>query len=520
MNDTLSDVSRQIFYQVAQKDEGDVDFQVSFKQEFPAFFTKPRIKAVVSLPKLQNEKHYLQGFVFDDYEKLWPTMWALYLASIYHLGAHAAVSNFQIYDKWRKNKTAEHSTRVINFIEDLRVNQYLQEKFTKSYQNITEIDSKYSTFFENFYSDNASNTKQRFSKFFHLDESTKVDDVKQKIIEKINDSSNLIECADILYETRSVLKPFILPYHDHSNYYKNLQNLNPIIIKPTRKFYDSISLLSETWKHESKKRKRVLNTYEKFAEELHFDEIDFPAEDFSEYLRLKSESVELINKIKNRLKMVSNVIDTPKSELMGNVEMQKAIQATASQDYSMEIFEQEEERRSSESWTIIIDISDSMKIKFQGIKKLALCISEAAEKVNSPNGNWSLAGFNNNYLIVKDLTERYNQQVKSRLGGIENKGLSFIPDAIMVAIKTLEKDQSEKKYIILVTDGRALGYDKIDVNLKNAISYAESCGINIIGIGVPDGKSKLFTTSFPHGEIIRTVTKFIQAYISVSQDNL
>lgn len=218
--------------------------------------------------------------------------------------------------------------------------------------------------------------------------------------------------------------------------------------------------------------------------------------------------------------MVSNIIDSPKDEEIGILEMQKAIQAIAGQNPDIKVFEQDESRRISESWAIILDASASMQGNFQDLKKFTLCLSEAAEEINSNSGNWSLTAFNNNFYVVKDSGESYSQITKSRFGGIESKGLSFIPDAIILTARTLQLDQNEKKYIFLVSDGQTLGYNDADEYFKEAISYAKSVGVNVIGIGIKDNMSKLFTASFAYEEIARTVSKFIRAYIAVAQDQL
>ncbi len=256
------------------------------------------------------------------------------------------------------------------------------------------------------------------------------------------------------------------------------------------------------------------------SRDLRFDEIDYAEENFSEFLRLNAETSDMVKKIRSRLKMISNIVDSPRDEEIGMLEMQKAIQAIASQNPDIKIFEQDEARRVSESWAIILDASASMQSNFQDLKKFTLCLSEAAEEINSNSGNWSLTAFNNNFYVVKDSGESYSQQIKSRFGGIESKGLSFIPDAIILTARTLQQDPNEKKYIFLVSDGQTLGYNDADDYFKEAIGFAKKCGVNVIGIGIQDSMSKLFTASFAYEEIARTVSKFIRAYMAVAQDQL
>jgi len=519
LKDRFADISRQIFYDVAQKDEQDVDFILTNKKDFPYFLKKPDSVVVIPIPRLINEKFYLHGFVFDIYEKQSLGLWSLYLASIYHMGAHIAISNFEIYKNWRLTKTKEHATKVIDFIEDFRAECYLKENFSTPAQIIKEMDSKYDTYFQNIFSE-TNIARKKFGSLFRSDENEKLTATKEKIIQNMNDSSNLIECADFIYENHFLLNSFILPYHDHLNAFVSSEIFKPIKFNPDGDFQKTCSLLGETWIKEITKQRKILQKYKKLSRELRFDEIEFAPENFSEYLRLSNDTSDMVKKIKSRLKMVSNIIDSPNTNKVGILEMQKAIQAIASKNPDIEMFEQDDERRGSESWSIILDSSASMKGKFHDLKKFTLCLAEAAEEINSADGEWSLSAFNNNFYVIKDSTEKYGQQVKSRFGGLESQGLSFIPDAIILSAKTLQLDDTARKYIFLVSDGQTLGYDDADKYFKDAINTARNFGINVIGIGVTGGTSKLFTASFGYEEIARTVSKFIRAYIAVVQGEL
>jgi len=409
---------------------------------------------------------------------------------------------------------------VIDFIEDFRVECYLKENFPAPAQIIEELDKKYYAYFNKIFSGEDDSAKKRFSDIYHSNQGDVLTQIKEKILENINDSENLLECAEITYENRHLLNPLILPYRDRVDEFTSSEIFQPIKFEPWDDFQKTCILLGETWVREITKRRRVLKKYKQLSRDLRFDEIDYAQENFSEFLRLHSETSDMVKKIKSRLKMVSNVVDSPRSDEMGVLEMQKAIQAIASQNPDIQIFEQDEARRVSESWAIILDSSASMQGQFQDLKKFTLCLSEAAEEINSNSGSWSLSAFNNNFYVVKDSGESYSQQTKSRFGGIESKGLSFIPDAIILTARTLQQDANDKKYIFLVSDGETLGYNDADDYFKEAISFAKTAGINVIGIGIKDTRSKLFTASFGYEEIGRTVSKFIRAYIAVAEEQL
>jgi hypothetical protein len=520
LKDTFNDVTRQIFYDVAQKDQQDVDIVLSNKKDFPYFITKEQIIAVIPIPRLINERFYLQGFTFNDYEHQKEGLWSLYLASVYHLGAHVAISNFDMYKGWCQTKTLEYATNVINFIEDFRVGCYLKENFPAAAQIIEELDSKYYTYFQKLFSGHDDSAKKRFSSLYRSNDSDVLTQIKNKIFENINDSQNLLECAEIIYENRHLLNPLILPYHDRIDEFMSSEIFQPIKFEPKDDFQKTCILLAETWVKEITQRRKILKKYQQLSRDLRFDEIEYSQENFSEYLRINSQTSDIIRKLKGRLRMVSNVIDSPREDEMGLLEMQKAIQAIASENPDIHIFELDEARRVAESWAIILDSSASMAGQFNDLKKFTLCLSEAAEEINGSSGNWSLSAFNNNFYVVKDSGEGYSHQTKARFGGIESQGLSFIPDAIILAARTLAQDPNEKKYIFLVSDGQTLGYNDANDYFKDAIDVAKRVGVNVIGIGVKDSRSKLFTACFGYEEIGRTVSKFIRAYIAVAQEQM
>jgi len=235
LKDTFNDISRQIFYDVAQKDEQDVDIVLSNKKDFPYFVSKSRLIAILPIPRLVEEKFYLQGFIFDDYEKQKLGLWSFYLASIYHMGAHVAISNFDIYKGWSQAKTPEYAQKVIDFIEDFRVECYLKENFSAPAQIIEDLDSKYVSYFQGVFSKDGT-AKRKFSSFYRDDDSEKFPDVKARILEEINDSTNLIECAEFVYENRQLLNQFILPYHDRVNEYTSSEIFKPIKFNPSADF--------------------------------------------------------------------------------------------------------------------------------------------------------------------------------------------------------------------------------------------------------------------------------------------
>ena len=69
-------------------------------------------------------------------------MWSLFLATVYHLAAHVAVSDFSLYNNWVKNKTPKIFWKVIDFIEDDAVERYLSSTNPDVLEILSEISHK------------------------------------------------------------------------------------------------------------------------------------------------------------------------------------------------------------------------------------------------------------------------------------------------------------------------------------------------------------------------------------------
>ncbi len=220
------------------------------------------------------------------------------------------------------------------------------------------------------------------------------------------------------------------------------------------------------------------------------------------------------------MKMTPNVMDEGMTEDMGALNMQLAIQRVASQNNSIQVFEQDDYARIEEEWAIVVDTSSSMRLKFDEMKKFAMCLGEASNEVNSKNGKWGFFTFNNNFTIVKDHYENFDQNSKSRIGGIEISGLSFIADAVKLCGRILDRENIERRYIFLITDGQALGTYDADQKMKDAVEEARKKGISVVAIGMPTGVTKIFSLCMPYEGLRKTVAKFLNAYTTLAGDDL
>ena len=220
------------------------------------------------------------------------------------------------------------------------------------------------------------------------------------------------------------------------------------------------------------------------------------------------------------MKLTPNTMDEGMTEEVGLLNMQLAIQRVASQNESIQVFEQDDLRRVEEEWAIVVDTSSSMRLKFDEMKKFAICLGEAANEINSKNAKWGFFTFNNNFTIVKDHYEKYDHSSKSRIGGIEVKGLSFIADAVKLCSRILERENVERRYIFLITDGQALGTTDADIKLIEAVTEAKKKGISVVVIGMPKGITKIYSLCMPYEGLKKTVAKFLAAYTQIAGGDL
>lgn len=515
MKKTLFEISNKNFYEVAQSSIDEINFRSSDKIEFPIIENTPKCRVTVPKPRKVGEKYFFEGCVFEKYDDDFETIWSLYLATVSHMAAHAKISDYTKYEDWMRNKTLEKCQKVIDFVEDLRVEEYLKKSFSNTWENISLIKTTFETL------QNNENLKgyEKFNSFY-VKKSSGIQELREKFSNtgdlKINE---IIPYLNFLYNNQDLLPKNNPPYCmcrdedvTHNNFVKNLS------VKPVGEFARIVAEIDDVWLKEKSSSDKKLNEYQDFAENSHFDQVMVGTENLAEFSRLTDESAGLLQRLRTSIRTLSNIVDTPATEDVGLIDMQLAIQREASQKPDIQIFEQDVPRKESENWVVIIDASASMISKFEEMKKMALCLSEAAEEINQSGGKWGLYSFNNNFLIVKDHVDGYNEQVKARIGGIENKGLSLIPDAINMGIKILKRDkESTHKYIILISDGQAFGYQNIDECFKKSLLDAKRNSVNVVGIGVPKSLAKYFSITINTDDPKKTVDKFMSAYSYLTQ---
>jgi hypothetical protein len=465
----------------------------------------------IPLPRINGGKIFYEGNVFPSYESSYKTIWHLYLATIAHAAGHIRVTDYSQYKKWMEGKNKDKARRVMEYIENIKVNEFLQNTYPEYYEMITRVMDA-----QNRLVPQCTRSRDFVAKRF-ADAFRKNPPSQEK--PSVQMDANMASVADKLYSTHSAILDRRYPFTENQTP-KLEKPITGLMLNSHGSFSGMIESLNEAWGRELNLKLKMDRVYREMAKDLHFDKIDFVPERFTEYLLVENQVGSIIRQISSQIKSIPNAIDDSLPEDMGLLEMQKAIQAIASQNTSIQMFEQDDHRRYMEEWAIVVDTSSSMKIKFKDMKKLILCFAQAAHDLISKNGRWGMFCFNNDFSVVKADSERYDEIVKARIGGIEMRGLSYLPDAITLSTRMLSESDVERKYLFVITDGLSLGYDKIDKCLENAITEASRKNINVVGIGVPQYKPAYFALSIPLDNMRKMVSRFIGTYTQIATSSL
>jgi len=514
-----------IFYGIAQTNPEILGFSLSRKIQYPVIELNLEQQMLIPIPKKQDKEYVFEGMVFEDTENGRRSMWSLFLATIYHLAAHACVSEYQIYDTWKKNKTEEICHKVIDFIEDTRVENHISHTNSEIWGNIKNLNSKLLSSQNTQNNKNSINGNQTDLNLFPMiDYEKKVEKIKREIIEKgggEDHQTKLLLFADLLYKNKELLPRIILPYCEHHN--------NIPLIKTEKKgidfephgeqFEENIAKLDELWASNEYTRASLLRRHKKHLKNLHFDSIIIPQGNFHNFAKIKSNSLPMLKRIHQQIQMITSMVDEPEIDERGNLDMQRAIQAVASGSQTQDLFVVDKINSVGEAWVILVDNSASMKLRFDQIKEFTICVSESLTELTGSSNSWALYSFDNNFQILKDFDEKYNREIQARIGNLVGSGLSLLPDAIELANRILIDDPRERKFLFVITDGHASGYERIQEAFSKIVKKTEGSAITLVGIGISKGLIRNFRNNAKGKDLKQLVTKFITAVRTASSSD-
>ena len=211
MEKTFLDFTSHIFYETSKRRPEEEVFLLSTKSTYPTLSFTPQSQVIVPLPRIQNGTYVFNGMVFHNTKEGKSTLWSLFLASIYHLAAHIATSQYSIYDEWCKHKTQKICWQVIDFIEDVAVEKYLSVTNPDALKNINNIYSCLLNTYETNRKMNLS-TDNKFSIMYKTENQYEINKIKESILtmrDGANHIQDMLSCADVLYRNRKLLPSHI-----------------------------------------------------------------------------------------------------------------------------------------------------------------------------------------------------------------------------------------------------------------------------------------------------------------------
>lgn len=503
-----------IFYKFSRTKPEDIGLVFSKDIVYPMLEFNPHLQMSVPLPKLIDKKYAFLGMLFENTEQGLTSLWSLFLATTYHLAAHAAVSTYSDYEEWGKNKNEDIRWQVIDFIEDTKVRKYISDADGELWHNIENVELKLAEHLQV-----KKPAEKSLAKNSYFEEDRKnLEVIKNRLLASIENNDKVATgLANFLYANQTLLSETpLLPCHEHHklNWLLKFEKTGPNL-EPFGIFEEQVMMLYELWQKDEQAKSRLLRRYKNHFKNLNFDKIVIPAGDLHHFAKIKSDKNSLIRRIYQQI-VVFNMMDDYKICEVGNLDMQMAIQAIALEGATNEVFENDEFRRGEEAWVILVDNSASMRLRFEEIKEFVVCLTESANVLTKKEDAWALYSFDNNFQILKDFKERYNQEVQARIGALQSGGLSLLPDAIELAAKLLSEDERDRKHIFVVTDGHPSGYDRIQEAFSKAVTKTDVYGISLVAIGVSKGVTRIFKNSVRGSDLKRLVSKFISVYRTVS----
>jgi len=270
-------------------------------------------------------------------------------------------------------------------------------------------------------------------------------------------------------------------------------------------------------RYQKERQEKMLSKISPYATCMRFKSVEFPEEDYTQYLRAKSLVQGASRRLLEALRTALNLLDEDPRQEMGQLDLAAVIQAIASNKPATDVFTMDTYLKQSFAWSIILDVSGSMKVRGEYARALAIAVAEAAKELMTDPTSWTFFGFGDRLYILKDSNESYSQRVRARIGGLRFEGLTYIPDAVHVAGKMLAKRFEEQRVLIVLSDGWPYGYENMPTTLMANISDLLNRGVIVIGIGVETDRMtnffKLNTSVYKPKDLLK---KFPHVFVKAS----
>jgi hypothetical protein len=269
------------------------------------------------------------------------------------------------------------------------------------------------------------------------------------------------------------------------------------------------------------REEKILAKISPYVALTRFKGVAIPEEDYTQYLRARNLVQGTARRLLDILRSAFNYLDEDPRQEMGQLDLPAVIQSLASSKPATDVFVLDEYLKPSFAWSLIFDVSNSMQVKGEFGRALAIAVAEAAKELMTDPTSWTFFGFNDKLYILKDSTESYSKRVRARIGGLKFEGLTYIADAVQIAGKMLAKRFEEQRCLIVISDGWPYGYENMPVALKQVVDDMLRKGVIVIGIGVTTGRMgnffQLHSSIYTPKDLIK---KFGPLYNDASQKAL
>ncbi|HUS78151.1 MAG TPA: VWA domain-containing protein [Patescibacteria group bacterium] len=518
-------------------------------------------------PKFDAQRIEFLGYAFSRNTMNQQLILQLFRGAVYHLTSHVYQSNYEAYLDWSRGKNPIISRFVVSLLEDIGVISFLstwaKDKlvdvcFTeamalrrlRNLENVriqaTRIMGSLMIFantgLRRYHSDKDKEIVEDL--YDILDQYRKLVDLATKYEVDVGESR--LETADKVYRALLNYGPLIeSPSFPHTEYLGRC-SLFPAMTINTSPQVDDLMIESlealgvtglgslsryvgragearsfmvfDSYVNEKGRENRIVSRYMGALELSRLRGVKFPKPDYSGYLRAmercKSDRVLMTQK----LLVVMNAMTEDFRKKYGVLDLPDAIQVVASASERDDVFLRDEKIKQSYSWGILIDSSTSMRHIRDYTLEMAIILAESASRILLDFTSWGIFAFNDYLHIVKDFSEQYNTRVRSRLGGVEFGGLTYMPDAIEVVGGMLNRQKDEMKIMMIISDGWPYGYQNIYSEVQEVVRRLEYNDMFVLGIGAQSGRMEfLFESTASAFTLKEFVNVFERLYIGASE---
>jgi len=498
-------------------------------------------------------------------------LWQLFRASVFHLSMHVATDGFESYVNWAKDKNQNLAMYVASIIEDAIIAAhaktiwtpflpdialanaiaYLRLKpaqvlFEDSLRVMSAIVSNYvmGKYRGDVPKEMQNDVNGIVACLRQIEELTsrqlaEKENTEQYAKRNVELNRIKLEMADEIYwRLYGYGRPpetLTLPYadsYDRNSAYRNTIAATEEEFEETLKLaftqlgsdvFTDESLERETaqafsvWEATKNREQKIIDGYKELLAGTRFSAIEFPKEDYTEYLRSKQFLSSPVRRVLEKLRLLKNITGEDFKHESGLIDLQEAIQVVASQSQRTDIFVREELQSREEAWAIIIDASHSLNFFTGEVRGIALCLAETAKNLILNRAAWGMFAFNEKFYVIKDFDEGYSTRIRARIGGLTHSGLTYLPDGLNIVADRLRQHIESSKIIVVVSDFFPSGYIEAENELAQILEQKEHAGFGLIGVGV---KSRAAKNYFRHYCTVDSpfdlMKKFTKAFLEYS----